>query len=176
MRPATALLFLATGWLVFGCDLQPVDSKAIGQLPCDFGNVCPPPADGTIPLRTETPPILLGDGVTTTTDPCVKVIDDSRAIRKATCAGCHDVQGALGAPLTFVMDDDECAQKEASGKYPHQRYVVPGDPDHSLIYQRAVVVGDMPPQSTDVANGNNPRPTISDYSVLRRWIECIARR
>ncbi len=173
MHRHSSLLLLACLPLLLGGCFQQLDAGAAGELPCDFGNVCPPPADGTIPVMTSTPPILLADG-RTTTDPCVKVLEDSRAIRKATCAGCHDGQGALGAPLTFVLDDDACAQKESSPKYMRQRYVVPGDPEHSLIYQRAVVVGDMPPTSTDVANGNNPRPSISDYSVLRQWIMCLS--
>ena len=168
-----ALFFVLLGpFLAAAC--QRVDAGAAGELPCDFGNVCPPPADGTIPVITTTPPILLNDG-TTTTDPCVKVFEDSRSVRKATCAGCHDGQGALGAPLTFILDDDECAQREASSKYAGQHYVTPGDPEHSLIYRRAVLVGDMPPQSTDVTNGTNPRPTVSDFSVLRQWILCLSR-
>jgi hypothetical protein len=163
---------------ILGCCLaaacQPVNSDAVGEQPCDFGNVCPAPADGTIPVMTATPPILLDDG-TFTNDPCVKVMQDSRKVRQVACAGCHNGQGALGAPLTFIMDDDECAQKEASAKFSGQHYLVPGDPEKSLIYKRAVLVGDMPPQSTDVANGTNPRPTISDYSVLRQWIQCLHR-
>jgi hypothetical protein len=170
MRQHTFLLPIL-GCLAAAC--QPVNDDAAGApQACDFGNVCPAPADGTIPVMTATPPILLDDG-SFTNDPCVKVMQDSRKIRQVACAGCHSGQGALGAPLTFIMDDDECAQKEASSKFAGQHYVVPGDPEKSLIYKRAVLLGDMPPQSTDVANGTNVRPTISDYSVLRQWIQCL---
>ena len=155
-----------------GTACQPVDAGAAGTLPCDFGNVCPLPKDGTIPVLTTTPPILLDDG-TFTTDPCVKVLQDSRKIRAANCAACHDGQGALGSPLTFILDDDECTQKEASSRFVGQHYVIPGQPEQSLVYRRAVLVGDMPPRSTDVANGINPRPTVSDQSVLRQWILCL---
>jgi hypothetical protein len=172
MRLNALSLTILGGLLTAGC--QPVNADAAGMQACDFGAVCPPPADGTIPVMTATPAILLDDG-TTTTDPCVKVMQDSRKIRETTCAACHNGQGALGAPLTFVLDDDECTQKEASSKYAGQHYVVPGDPDHSLIYKRAVLVGDMPPHSTDVANGINARPTVSDASVLRQWILCLHR-
>jgi hypothetical protein len=54
-------------------------------------------------------------------------------------------------------------------------YVAPGDPAHSRIYQR-VTNGEMPPIQVSVDQEANPRPTISDISVLREWItNCVGK-
>jgi hypothetical protein len=48
------------------------------------------------------------------------------------------------------------------------RFLVPGDPDHSRIYVRAMR-GEMPPPDV-VGLPANPRPSVSDLSVLQAWI------
>ena len=53
------------------------------------------------------------------------------------------------------------------------RFLVPGDPDHSRIYLRTLH-GEMPPPDI-IGLPANPRPSVSDLSVLRHWIEsCVA--
>jgi hypothetical protein len=155
--------------LAAGC-WQKVDDGSVGTLPCDFGSVCPPPADGTIPAKIVTPPILLADG-STTTDPCIKVRQDASAIRQAHCALCHegpDGSSIQGKPLYHILSDSYLSNRAASMAYPGQMYAVPGDPDHSLVYIRAAVAVDMPKKITDTAD---PYFTsLSEDSVLREWI------
>jgi hypothetical protein len=59
--------------------------------------------------------------------------------------------------------------KSTSSSNAGKTYIVPGDPDNSLIYRRAAIVQDMPPGSTDVRNPTTGL-TVSDFSVLREWI------
>jgi hypothetical protein len=49
------------------------------------------------------------------------------------------------------------------------RLLVPGDPDGSRIYQR-IAGGEMPPRR-DATLPSLPRPTVSDLSLIREWIE-----
>jgi hypothetical protein len=90
------------------------------------------------------------------------------------CVGCHEGDGSLGAPLTHILEDAQLINTMANqAAFPGWKYIVPGDPEHSLIYHRAAVVQDMPRKSTDVT-GVNVALTISDMSVLRAWIMCLA--
>jgi hypothetical protein len=138
------------------------------------------PAGGSgakFPIITDTPPIELGadsngDPTATTTNACDKVIADALAIRTADCSPCHEAPATQGLPLDFVLDDKLISAVSQSTKYEGRRYIVPGDPDGSLLYQRAAITRDMPP-SGDIRNTNN-RPTVSDFSVLREWITSCA--
>src|SRR5215471_4044659 len=96
--------------LVFSCALvvvacQPVDAGT-GSVPLDFGSVANP-GDGTIPVETTTPRILLDDGKSTTTDPCVEIEENAKAIRREHCMLCHEAPSPQGKPLTFIMEDDK---------------------------------------------------------------------
>lgn len=156
-----------------GC-LQ-TDPGPQGQMPpCDFGAVCPAPADG-FPTETQTPPILLADG-TTTDDPCVKNEQDSMAIRSTYCGACHQEPAHLGTKeFGFILDDGMLTSNmatPASANTPPLLYINPGDPANSRVYQR-IVNQEMPPIQRSVDQPDNPRPTFSDVSVLYQWIMCL---
>jgi hypothetical protein len=158
---------------VVGC-LQKVDgsaSSAVGGAATDAGLV-------TKVLPSSDPIALDPDDQTKATmDACEKTRQDKRAVLTAYCASCHAGTAAVGLPpWDFVLDD----QKLVSSLWmregqPAQRFVIPGDPDHSALYQRMAVVQDMPPQPTDLGTHRNARPTASDNSIVREWIlHCIA--
>jgi hypothetical protein len=168
---AGSLALLTSGLLCATSCFQTVDGEASGQATGAVAQVSAAGV-GTFPVELQTPPIGLdpNDDTKTTTDPCVATTMQALQIRKTFCAGCHDGSGALGAPLTFILDD---AQLIGSASSNGEMYVVPGDPAHSRIYQRAAIFQDMPPASTDIANAASARPTISDLSVLEQWIICL---
>jgi hypothetical protein len=170
---AWGVSFLATAcW-------QQVDSNRVGELPCDFGNVCPPPDDDSIPNQIDPHYPLRYDsdgGVAATDDDCVATQAQSMQIRTLYCAGCHSGPNPQGGPAWgFVLDDAQLVTAVWHHQpQPDQRFVIPGDPDNSAVYVRAWT-GTMPPipVSVDSPNSGLPRPTISDISVLRQWILCL---
>ncbi len=105
--------------------------------------------------------------------PCEKTAADAHAILMKNCAFCHGIGAASsGVPrFDFVMDDDQLKAKSwtREGATPI-RFLIPGDPDNSAIYQRAVMNRDMPPPYADPQQPNYPRITYSQGSVLREWI------
>jgi hypothetical protein len=155
--------------LLVGSCLQPVNDNA---------STPPPPVDPNAQPTTTILPTALPIGLNaddegqTTDDPCVKTRQDKTEILTAFCAPCHSGATALGLPpWNFVLDDDKLVTEVwVREGQPPQRFVIPGDPDHSAIYVRAAIVGDMPPQPTDLGTPRNPRPSLSDLSVLREWI------
>jgi hypothetical protein len=126
-------------------------------------------------VETTTPDIGVvadenGDPTETTTNPCDKVKSDAKQVRTTFCNRCHQ-----GVGITSQLDniDDETSfinQMADQAKFPGWKLLVPGDLDKSLIYQRVVVRGDMPPPST--IDAPVPHPSISDMSVLREWVLC----
>ena len=71
-----------------------------------------------------------------------------------------------------VTDYHALSNVPASSMYRGWVYVLPGDPERSLIYYRIVVVQDMPPPST--IDSPIPHPSVSDFSVLYEWIKsCV---
>jgi hypothetical protein len=101
---------------------------------------------------------------------CAQTCMDAQTIIGNDCAACHET-GAIG-DLTNPADYHSLSNVQASSKFPGWVYVRPGDPDHSLIYKRIAIDGDMPPPSTPGAP--LPHPSVSDISVLREWIQsCI---
>lgn len=137
-------------------------------------------ADGgsgaAFPVNLETPAIGAtadeeGEVVATAASACDKVRMDAHEIRQRVCAGCHEGPSAQGAPLKFILEDDRLINaKSTSTSNAGKTYIVPGDPDNSLIYKRAALIQDMPPGTTDVRNPTTSL-TVSDFSVLRSWIK-----
>ncbi len=93
------------------------------------------------------------------------------------CARCHGGQTA-GAhqgqpPFDFILDATRLKSavsatvKDAVSGQP-ARFLLPGAPPRSRVYVR-VAGGEMPPPDI-VGLPPNPRPTISDLSVLYEWI------
>lgn len=129
----------------------------------------------------DTPPIDLPGG-DTTTDPCVANQRAALAALQTYCADCHG-GGSPGArrgqpPFDFVLDVGRLmTARSESVPDPHDpsmgmRFLVPGDPPSSRVYQR-IAADEMPP-TLPVGLDPLPRPTISDVSVLYTWIaSCI---
>jgi|SRR5215831_3090552 len=154
---------------------QQFDSTASSQDPApEFGSV-PDPGNGTFPAQTQTPEILRANGETTK-DPCVKVKDDATTILKSHCSFCHEGTGAVpcACDLKFIMEPDQMQSMPATSMYAKSvglsNYVKAGDPDHSLIYFRAAIIGDMPKPPTDPTNKSFPATSLSENSILRQWI------
>jgi len=105
--------------------------------------------------------------------PCEKTALDAHEILKNNCAVCHDIGAASsGVPrFDFVMDDEQLKVKtwERMGQ-PAVRFLIPGDPDNSVVYQRAAISRNMPPVQADPQQPFYPRVTYSESSVLREWI------
>jgi hypothetical protein len=125
------------------------------------------------PVNEMTPPIDLNsdldDAANMVTDPCTPAERDSLAIRTTYCAPCHGGGGAHSGGFDFVLDDNKLVSAVTSAPTPDGgvwRFVVPGDCDDSYVYYR-ISKSQMPPPG-------NPAPTISDLSVLRTWINCLA--
>lgn len=118
-------------------------------------------------------PIELGAAdAATSADPCDKTRRDKTQILTAYCARCHSGSAAVGLPpWDFVLDDQKLVTETwVRAGQPAQRFVIPGDPDHSALYQRMVLVQDMPPQPTDLGTPANPSPSAADGTVIREWI------
>ena len=175
-RPLLAVACTLATLTAAGC-IQKLDSNA------SSGTTSATDPDGGIGapfgVMLETPPIAKttdknGDPTSTAANGCEKSEFDSQAIRTLVCKGCHEGDGALGAPLTHILEDDQLINTMANqAAFPGWKYIVPGDPENSLVYHRAAVVQDMPRKGTDVTNANVAL-TISDMSVLRAWIMCLA--
>lgn len=193
------LLFLLCAPLAIGCQeldagaasggpRQPADNPDAGEgsgceVPFSLDPtgeiICGDPVTGEPPVVTETPPIQTADGLTQ--DPCVQTLQQALRIRKRDCASCHAPPAAMGA-FAFVLEDDRLITArsanpqvlDAAGM--PQRLVIPGDADNSRLYQRilhteAAPEGQMPPLNTDPTLPQGSRPSVSDISVLRTWIE-----
>lgn len=85
-------------------------------------------------------------------------------VLKTYCYRCHgqrfDVPG-------YSVLNREILLNKAPDEDDTIRYVTPGQPDKSLIWQRAGVRKDMPP-------GDNPKPPAADLAILQKWIEAGA--
>jgi hypothetical protein len=162
------LLLLWSALLGPSC-FQPVQTNAWTPQMAPDPNATPTTdiEPSALPIQTN-----IDDDTQTTDDPCVKTEQDKTDVLTAYCARCHSGPTAVGLPpWDFVLDDAKLVSELwiREGQ-PAQRFVIPGDPDHSAIYQRAAVIGDMPPQPTDLGTPRNPQPSLSDLSVLREWI------
>jgi hypothetical protein len=92
------------------------------------------------------------------------VRSQTRAVLQTNCAFCHENPDYIKGNFDFILEPDKLKTRISSTG---QRYVVPGDPDNSRIYQRAFA-GEMPP------SGQMPRPSMSDVDMLRQWIaSCV---
>ena len=142
LLPAFALSAVAA----IGC-MQKLDARSA---PLDDGN------DGSLVTQIvpTANPISLdeNDESKTTMEPCEKTRQDKAEILSAYCAACHSGGAAVGLPpWSFVLDDQKLVTELWTREgQPSRRFVIPGDPDHSAIYERMAIAQDMPPQPTDV--------------------------
>lgn len=178
----SSLLALVLGSLATTGCWQQLDSNASSGLTTP---IVDPDAGigGAFPTMTQTPAIAVttdpnsGDPTDTTTDPCVKTIADALAIRQRACSMCHEASTptgkALGDPLDHILEDDAIINVTSpTSSFAGWKYVVPGDPENSLIYHRVAVVQDMPKKSSD-PTVTSLTVSISEMSVLRSWIMCL---
>jgi mono/diheme cytochrome c family protein len=174
-----AMLLLWSGAsLTTGCSLtldgDELDAKAAGIVVVDAG-LLPAPSEG-FTTSLDTPPIELADG-TTTRDPCVATTQQVREILTTDCSECHAPPGAA-AGFSSVLDFPTLITlRSATARDPDTqdlvRLVIPGQPEKSRLYLRARN-GEMPP-TRPPSERQLARPTISDISVLRTWIQsCLA--
>ena len=98
-------------------------------------------------------------GIVSSADPCDSTRVQALAILKADCAGCHEAPASTGN-FNFVLDVNTLITTNSSTG---AKFVAPGDPADSRIYQR-IAAGEMPPP------GVSPRPSTSDISLLSNWI------
>ena len=133
--------------------------------------------DGTLTdhvLDDDRPVFLDIDETVEGSNACAKDEQDVADTLTRHCASCHD-QGAasMGVPrFDFVMDFQKLRTETLPRQgQPDQHFVVPGDPDNSLIYVRAAIKRDMPPLYHNIAMEDPPRMSYSEGSVLREWIE-----
>ena len=88
------------------------------------------------------------------------------------CASCHHGDESYGLPpWDFVMDPLRLITETWSREGQSARFVLPGDPAHSAVYQRAVITRDMPPVRSDLSQPYYPRVNDADGETLRVWIE-----
>lgn len=158
-------------------DSESLDAKAAGRDASndsrpDAGRASTPTGAGGYTTSLETPTIELADG-STTKDPCVQTTAQATAILTKDCAPCHAPPGNAAnfhsiLDFTRLVTLQSSTQKDPfTGQF--VRLVVPGDPDRSRVYLR-ILNGEMPP-TFDASLPQLPRPTFSDLSLLRTWIQ-----
>jgi hypothetical protein len=173
-----------------GDDGGAVTPESLGLVQCAMGSpecfaLCGSPScallDAAIPPELVSPVFYLPDGAAVT-DPCLAVEADSIAVREKACAACHQDPQRQGG-FDYVLDDAKLAVGVANVAMNdagmHLKMVVPGDPEHSFLYDR-VMLGQMPPPMSvassiigSAAAKNLRYPTAADETVLYAWIMCL---
>jgi hypothetical protein len=160
----------AAGCFYATLDHDELDAKAAGPAAPESGEA---DAGGGYTVSLDTPAIELDFNGETTRDACVATTQQARAILEENCSGCHAPPAAMGG-FRSILDfsvlvtlTSSTARDPATGQ--PARLVIPGDPDGSRLYRRAAG-GEMPPMR-DASLPQLPRPSISDISVLRQWID-----
>jgi hypothetical protein len=152
-----------------GC--EPVDDGASKRAVGWDGVLTDHVLDGDRPVFLDIDETVEGTG------PCAKDEQDATDTLTRHCASCHDQGSAsLGNPqFDFVLNFDKLASTTYTREGQALNYLVPGDPDHSMIYVRAAVTRDMPVLYHNIAMDDPPRVSFSEGAVLREWIEkCMA--
>jgi hypothetical protein len=152
IRSATTLLLLA----------------ACGSKVIDVGSNHPPDTNADAGLDAGTGGNFAGN------DPCAPVRSQALSILQGSFAACHTGSDPLSGVHGFdILDVDRLMRTTAMSPYfaaQGWRYIVPGDPDRSLIDVR-IEDGTMPKQVLDdPAMLQFTVPTSSQRSVLRDWI------
>ena len=166
MNQRLPLVLLSFAPLAAGCFLQPIDptARSVTQQ-----------TDAGLTTVTMTPPIEFDGGAYTSA--CQVVTYQASAVLEKYCARCHsgrDEGAHRGVPpFDFLFDFERLKNAPSSvadlrDMTRKMRFVAAGDPDNSRLYLR-VARGEMPPPDV-VGLPPNPRPTVSDISILREWI------
>jgi hypothetical protein len=176
MRKAVLVVLLLSAPVASAC-FQALDTTASSGQPI----VQPPPESdaglSTVILPGARPFGFFDDnGQPVTSDTaCDATRVQATSILTKYCAACHGGrtpgERAGSPPFDFVLDPVKLTSTWTLNTTPPSLFVVPGDPDHSMLYLRARR-GEMPPAS----EAQLPRPTISDLSVLNQWISnCLGK-
>ena len=165
------LLASAPGCFYATLDTEALENKAAAAVePADE-----PGAEvdaGGYTTSLDTPEIELANG-DTTRDPCVQTTAQAQAIFTENCSACHAPPASMGSfqsildfPRLVTLESNTVIDPTTGNP---MRLVVPGEPERSRVYLR-IVGGEMPPRR-DASLPALPRPSLSDTSVLRTWIE-----
>jgi hypothetical protein len=151
----------------------------------------PPPSTPTTALGTPGIEFVTPTGeASSTTTPCEATAAHAMTILTLNCAPCHGGRNPgerLGQPpFDYVLNVEKLiAERSASVPDPlapaanripgtpnfqGMRFVIPGDPDNSRLYLRALNKEMPPPPIVGMPDTVTSRPTVSDFSVLRQWI------
>jgi hypothetical protein len=150
------VIFVPGAILVTSCFLkQELDENAVSNLRPKQNSSTAGAGGNTTGAGTSTGGGMVG------TDPCEAVRSQARTILETSCASCHQVPNVM-ANFDFILDLELLKTRTTSST--NQRFVIPGDPDNSRLYQR-IAGGEMPPSSARV-----PRPTANDVAMIREWI------
>lgn len=170
---AIGLMGSAAGCFYATLDHDELDAKAAGPSAAESDAPDAPDAGSGYTVALDTPPIELNLEGDTTRDACVATTAQARAILEENCSGCHAPPAAMGGfrsildfPVLVTVTSSTVRDPVTGDPV---RLVIPGDPDNSRLYRRAAG-GEMPPMR-DASLPALPRPSISDISVLRQWIE-----
>ena len=161
-----SLALLAVGALVSGCGRGLLGISSTENRDASLAEVDPNP-------------VPAGKSVCFPDHPasCDQTCRDATQILWKNCAGCHGTPStARGAPTwDFLLDPQKLVTETWTREgQPAIRFVLPGDPGHSAIYQRAVINKDMPPLYTDPTIASPARVSDSDGQILHDWIaDCI---
>jgi hypothetical protein len=151
----------------------------------------PPPSTPTTALGTPGIEFVTPTGeATITTVPCEATTAHAMTILTQNCAPCHGGRNAgerLGQPpFDYVLNVAKLIVERSASvpdpvapaanripgtpNFQGMRFVIPGDPDDSRLYLRAVHKEMPPPPIVGMSDTVTSRPTVSDFSVLRQWI------
>jgi len=143
----------------------------------------PPTPEGCVPdepcittFIAERPIGTLVNGETDTEgDACAVTNRQAMDVITTSCAGCHTGENPLvdGFDLFDLQGTKKGMAHGQSFAGKQLRYLIPGDPNKSLIYYR-IEQGSMPMAAQDPSGIAVRRPTISDISLLNGWIKfCV---
>ena len=159
-----ALAVGAASALADGC-LQEVNKGASRGFDAAGGG-----SELTTRIVPSTDPIGLDpmDETSTTMDACEKTRRDKAEILTAFCASCHAGDAAVGLPpWNFVLDDDRLIKEVWTREgQAAQRFVIPGDPDHSALYQRMAIAGRR--MDEKIAKAKRPVLRIRNWKARER--------
>jgi hypothetical protein len=141
--------------------VQPPQKSSISSLPAEKS---PNPEDASEPEERSSDSVLAKEG-----GPSPMEEDKGFTFIKQKCAACHNLKNPVGG---FDSADDEQRMIDSG------RYLVPGQPDSSLVYTTLAPQGNMPPSQTVsdedrklvrdwiLSLGSKPRTPIPDAMIL----------
>lgn len=140
---------------------------AVGLLVVTAAAAVPGLAAGpnTQPATRPTTPVAVVPAKTAT-GPNAALINDVTAIFKASCAQCHDEATFVAAQKKQFPSKNKFGYVlDLSALRAAPKYVTPGNPDKSLLYEQ-IAKDEMPPPDEDL-----PPLSAEQKQTVRKWIE-----